>query len=138
MLVTLSLVIEKYLTPLAGVLGICGNLVTISILSSPDLGMKRSFRHTLIMLALYDTLFSFLVILAFPLPLVSDYYRLWILPFLLPHLLPTIQIALNGSIWSTVMVTMERYFSVGHPSQRCNLSAISNLSAKQSPRLLKL
>ena len=110
--------IEKYLTPLAAMLGICGNLVSTSVLYSPALDMKKSFRHILIMLAGYDTLFSFLVLLTFPLPLVSEYYRLWILPYLLPHLLPTLQIALNGSIWSTVMVTIERYVSVGHPSQR--------------------
>ena len=33
-----------------------------------------------------------------------------------------LQITLNGSIWSTVIVAVERYVSVGHPSQRLALS----------------
>ena len=41
--------------------------------------------------------------------------QVWIHPHLFPWILPFIQISLNGSIWSTVSVTIERYVSVVHP-----------------------
>ena len=43
------------------------------------------------------------------------HYQVWIHPHLFPWVLPIIQISLNGSIWSTVSVTIERYVSVVHP-----------------------
>ena len=36
-------------------------------------------------------------------------------PFLFPWLLPLLQISLNGSIWATVSVAIERFISVVHP-----------------------
>ena len=36
-------------------------------------------------------------------------------PYIFPWTLPLIQISLNGSIWSTVSVTLERYITVVHP-----------------------
>ena len=122
-----------------------GNLVTSSILKSPNLDMKRSFRHILLMLAMFDTSFSLLASLTFSMPLLSTQWHKWVHPYTLPFLLPGrsfknrveslkmscwnfiqtfknlfvgLQIALNGSIWSTVMVAIERYVSIGQPSQR--------------------
>ena len=37
------------------------------------------------------------------------YLQVWVHPHLFPWFLPIIQISLNGSIWSTVSVTVERY-----------------------------
>ena len=109
---------EGYLIPLVTVFGLSGNLVTAAILQSPSLEMKTSFRHILLMLAAFDTTFSLLAALTFSMPLLSEDWKVWIHPLLLPWLLPGLQIALNGSIWSTVMVAIERYVSVGYPSQR--------------------
>ena len=110
--------IEGYLIPLVTIFGLSGNLITASILQSPSLDMKTSFRHILLMLAAFDTTFSLLAALTFSLPLLSEHWMVWIHPLILPWLLPGLQIALNGSIWSTVMVAIERYVSVGYPSQR--------------------
>ena len=110
--------IEAFLIPFVTIFGLCGNMFTASILRSPSLDMKKSFRHILIMLAAFDTSFSLLATLTFSLPLLSHNWNVWIHPLLLPWLIPGLQISLNGSIWSTVMVAIERYVSVGHPSQR--------------------
>ena len=67
------------------------------------------------MLAAFDSLFLVLVTLTFSLPLLSDYWQVWIDPILQPWLATAIQIALNGSIWSIVMVAIERFVSVCHP-----------------------
>ena len=115
--------IEAYLIPSVTILGILGNLVTTSILQSPSMDMKKSFRHILIMLAVFDTLFCLLAALTFSLPLISQDWRLWVLPLLLPWFLPGLQISLNGSIWSTVMVAIERYVSVAHQNQRYNFGS---------------
>ena len=110
--------IEAFIIPIVTIFGLVGNIVTASILQSPSLDMKKCFRHILIMLAAFDTSFSLLAALTFSLPLLSQNWNVWIHPFLLPWLIPGLQISLNGSIWSTVMVAIERYVSVGHPSQR--------------------
>ena len=110
--------IEGYMIPIVTLFGLIGNLVTAYILQSPSLDMKTSFRHILLMLAAFDAIFSFLAALTFSMPLLSTHWNVWIHPFLLPWLLPGMQIALNGSIWSTVIIAIERYLSVRHPSQR--------------------
>ena len=110
--------IEGYLIPIVSILSFSGNLVTILILQSPYLDMKTSFRHILIMLSAFDTTFSLLAAITFSLPILSHAWNIWVHPLLLPWLLPGLQIALSGSIWSTVMVAVERYVSIVHPSQR--------------------
>ena len=48
-----------------------GNLLSSTILMSPNLDMKTSFRHILLMLTLYDTSFCLLAATTFSMPLVS-------------------------------------------------------------------
>merc|ERR1719507_1027428 len=67
------------------------------------------------MLAVFDSIFITTASITFSLPLLSNYWQAWVHPHLFPWLLPFIQISLNGSIWSTVSVTIERYISVVHP-----------------------
>ena len=47
-----------------------GNLLSSTILMSPNLDMKTSFRHILLMLTLYDTSFCLLAATTFSMPLV--------------------------------------------------------------------
>ena len=49
--------IEGISTPLLGIFGVVGNLVSIKVLSSRDLDMMPSFRHLLKMLAGFDATF---------------------------------------------------------------------------------
>ena len=110
-------------------------MIISSILKYPSLDMKTTFRHILLSLAIFDTIFSLLATLTFSLPWLSEYWKLWMMPLLLPYTIPGLaqfltltsylsqltlglQMALNGSIWTTVCVALERYLSIGHPSQR--------------------
>ena len=47
--------------------------------------------------------------------LILYFLQSYIHPYIFPWTLPLIQISLNGSIWSTVSVTLERYITVVHP-----------------------
>ena len=51
-----------------------GNLLSSTILMSPNLDMKTSFRHILLMLTLFDTSFCLLAATTFSMPLVSKCY----------------------------------------------------------------
>jgi len=107
-------VIEGCLVPSVALLGLVGNSLSIMVLHSPGVDMKVTFREVLTMLAVFDCIFISTVSTTFGLPQLSAYWKTWIHPHLFPYLLPFIQISLNGSIWSTVSVTVERYVSVVH------------------------
>ena len=47
--------------------------------------------------------------------LLKPVVQVWVHPHLMPWTLPLVQISLNGSIWSTVTVTLERYLTIVHP-----------------------
>ena len=64
------------------------------------------------MLAMFDSLFIVCMTIAFSLPALIPSYTTTIHPMVFPWLLPILQIALTGSIWSTVAVTVERFLSV--------------------------
>ena len=110
----LHYLVEGVLIPVITVFGLTGNLTTIYVLCSPSVDIKVTFRHIITMLAMFDSLFILMATLTFSMPLLWPTWKLWIHPLLLPYFLPAIQISLNGSIWCTVMVAMERYFSVVH------------------------
>ena len=42
-------------------------------------------------------------------------FQTFVHPFLFPWLSPILQISLNGSIWATVSVAIERFISIVHP-----------------------
>merc|ERR1712227_327239 len=51
----------------------------------------------------------------FCLPLIWSAYFDHVFPYIVPYILPLAQIALTGSIYSTLAVAIERYTSVCHP-----------------------
>ena len=107
---------EGVIIPLMAVVGISGNCITASIMTSQSLDFNTTFRLILLMLAAFDSLFLILTTLTFSLPLLSDHWDVWIDPILQPWLVPAMLFALNGSKWSTVMVAIERFGSVCHPN----------------------
>ena len=67
-------------------------------------------------LAVYDTLYITLCALVFSIPEVfEDYRNNGNLLFVVPTALPIIQIALTGSVYCTVAISLERYLTVCHP-----------------------
>jgi len=113
-----QMVVEGVLVPLVALPGLLGNLLSMAILRSPNIDMKVTFREVLTMGAVFDTVFLACVTVAFALPLLSEYWRDWLHPYLFPLFLPILQISLSGSVWSTVSVTVERYLTVVHPLTR--------------------
>ena len=106
---------EGYVIPLMAILGLLGNFITASIMQMELLDFNTSFQHILLMLTAFDSMFLTLATLTFSLPLLSDYWDVWIAPILQPWLVPAIHVALNGSTWSIVMVAIERFVSICYP-----------------------
>ena len=74
--------------------------------------MMASIRHLLKMLAGFDATFLVFTLTLFCISSWSDYYNDYFRPWLTPYMLPVIQIALTGSVWTTVAVSVERYLTV--------------------------
>lgn len=109
---TVKFFIEGICTGALGLFGIFGNIISIKVLSSRDLDMLPSFRHLLKMLAGFDATFLIFTLSLFCFSSWSNYYDDYIRPVLTPYWLPVIQIALTGSVWTTMMVSVERYLTV--------------------------
>merc|ERR1712106_5715 len=97
------------------------------------------------MLCVFDSLFLVCTIICFTLPLFSSVWTLYTQPFVFPWVFPLLQIALNGSTWSTVAVTVQRFSSVVLSGQRerfssgfYTLSVIILTSLWNIPRFLEL
>ena len=69
------------------------------------------------MLSIFDCLFLLCMTFSFSLPPLFPIWGKNINPLIFPWIRPILQISLSGSIWSTVAVACERYFSVAYPLQ---------------------
>ncbi|XP_067004373.2 FMRFamide receptor [Anabrus simplex] len=110
---------------LIGVFGILGNIISMIILSRPQ--MKSSINYLLIWLARCDTVLIITSMLLFGLPAIYTYtgtlftyfYRVY--PNLVPVVYPTALIAQTVSVYLTLTVTLERFVAVCHPLQARSL-----------------
>ena len=66
-------------------------------------------------LALVDTGFLLSSLLTFSLPQLSTDYSCSLWPYLVPYTLPLAQTCMTGSVYMTISLSLERYFSVVHP-----------------------
>ncbi|XP_022239599.1 FMRFamide receptor-like [Limulus polyphemus] len=118
------------------VLGIIGNLISLFVLSRPQ--MQSSINCSLQGLAIYDT--GVLMCALIMLGLVTlgkivtwlHFYTWIIFPFIVPVIYPLALIAQTGSVWTTVLVTIERHVAVSHPLHArslftCKRSRVYNL-----------
>lgn len=102
-----------------GVFGIIGNIISMIILSRPQ--MRSSINYLLIGLARYDTVLIVTSILVFGIPSIYpysgylSYYYFIIYPKLSPITFPIGMIAQTASVYMTFIVTLERYIAVCHP-----------------------
>ncbi|XP_022235096.1 FMRFamide receptor-like [Limulus polyphemus] len=103
------------------VLGTVGNMISLLVLSRPQ--MHSSINCSLQGLAIFDTgvLVCALVMLGLTtLGKVVHWLRFYtwvVFPFIVPVIYPIALIAQTGSVWMTVIVTVERYVAVCHPLQ---------------------
>lgn len=102
-----------------GVFGIFGNIISMIILSRPQ--MKSSINYLLIGLARCDTVLIITSMLLFGLPSIYSgtgylfvyYYRIY--PLIAPIIYPIGMISQTISVYLTLTVTLERFVAVCHP-----------------------
>lgn len=104
---------------LVGILGIFGNIISMIILSRPQ--MKSSINYLLIGLARCDTVLILTSVLLFGIPAIYPYtghffvYYYNVYPHLAPILFPLAMIAQTVTVYLTLTVTLERFVAVCHP-----------------------
>ncbi|XP_017139279.1 FMRFamide receptor [Drosophila miranda] len=104
---------------IVGLLGILGNVISMIILSRPQ--MRSSINYLLTGLARCDTVLILTSILLFGIPSIYPYtghffgYYNNVYPFISPVVFPIAMIAQTSSIYMTFTVTLERYVAVCHP-----------------------
>ncbi|XP_063231841.1 FMRFamide receptor [Bacillus rossius redtenbacheri] len=102
-----------------GALGVFGNVVSMIILSRPQ--MRSSINYLLIGLARCDTVLIITSVLLFGLPAVFTYtgflftYYFKVYPHIAPYVFPLALIAQTVSVYLTLTVTLERFVAVCHP-----------------------
>ncbi|KAF0773995.1 FMRFamide receptor [Aphis craccivora] len=102
-----------------GVFGILGNVISMVILSRPQ--MKSSINYLLIGLARCDTVLIVTSMLLFGLPVVypatghlfNYYFKVY--PLIAPVVYPIAMISQTVSVYLTLTVTLERFVAVCHP-----------------------
>jgi 7 transmembrane receptor (rhodopsin family) len=104
---------------LVGVLGILGNVLSMVILSRPQ--MRSSINYLLIGLARCDTVLLLTSVLLFGIPAIYSYtgyffyYYYHIYPTISPLMFPIALSAQTASVYLTLTVTLERFVAVCHP-----------------------
>ena len=97
-----------------GIIGIIGNTLAIYIFSNLKKQMK--FHQLMIMIFVFDTSFIILTLMIYSFPHMSDEYKYGdTYCHMLPIITPLQEIALTGSIYSTMAISIERYLVVCHP-----------------------
>lgn len=115
----LDFVVNGVLLNVVGVLGIFGNVVSMVILSRPQ--MRSSINYLLVGLARCDTVLIITSILLFGLPAINtqtgllETYANYLFPQLAPVVYPLAMIAQTVSVYLTLTVTLERFVAVCHP-----------------------
>lgn len=119
--VLFQFVTEGVVLNCVGLLGLFGNLISMIILSRPQ--MRSSINYLLIGLARCDTVLIVTSMLLFGLPAIHAYtgmlftYQFKVYPHIAPVVFPLSVIAQTVSVYLTVTVTLERFVAVCHPLQ---------------------
>ena len=114
MILEFRYLIEGLFLLVISLFGLIGNVIAIKVIHSPKVDFNTSFKSLLTLLTLFDTSFLLCEVSTFCLPLLHPWWEEKLSPFLLPLSLPAIQVALSGSIWTTVMLALERFLTVVH------------------------
>lgn len=112
-------IVNGVLLNLIGVLGILGNIISMIILSRPQ--MRSSINYLLIGLARIDTVLIITSILLFGLPGIYPYtgllftYFYVVYPHIIPLVYPLAMMVQTASVYLTLTVSLERFVAVCHP-----------------------
>eukprot|EP00094_Tigriopus_californicus_P009763 TCALIF_09412-PA protein Name:"Similar to FR FMRFamide receptor (Drosophila melanogaster)" AED:0.27 eAED:0.27 QI:370/0/0.5/0.5/0/0/2/0/357 len=114
-------VIEGYLLTTIGAIGLIGNILAILVFTQQR--VQKNFHTLMVTLAVFDIEYILMNIAVFALPqFSSDYKSSGVYYYLLPWILPLAQVGLTGSIYFTMAIALERYFTVCHPFFRVSHS----------------
>ena len=69
----------------------------------------------MMLLSVYDTMYVLISFLLFAVPVMSKDWHAGMHAIVFPKVYPLAQIALTGSVYSIVAITVERYLIVCHP-----------------------
>lgn len=114
-----SIVCEGILSIIVGLCGLMGNGATIAVLSRPN--FKETFHKLLICLSCFDSLFIGSAILIYSIRAYKLYQKGTLLAYLVDYtfmiIYPLANVALYGSIYITLAVSIERFLGVVYPVQ---------------------
>ena len=82
----------------------------------------------MVVLAFVDTTLLLSSLLTFSLPHFNDYYSMYLWYYLVPYTLPIAQTSLTASVYMTISLTLERYFSVVHPLYKLRIRFICTVN----------
>ena len=96
----LNTLLEYYLSGvsilLVSVVGLSGNIVSGLVFKCRHRDTNQTFTDLLVWLAVIDSVFLILAFLVFCLPQLSPHYSDWILPHIVPTVLPYTCVAMTG------------------------------------------
>ena len=107
-------ILQVVLILVIGFFGVCGNIGAIHRFSR----LKRAtkFHHLMMLISMYDLLCISMIVSIFSIPHISDAYKASAFyNYFAPIALSLTQVALTGSIYTTLAITIERYLIVCHP-----------------------
>lgn len=95
--------------------GLCGNVAAIIVFSKPY-RLQKNFYTFMFYLAIFDLMYTIVAIFVFIPPQLSNYYKHngpW--HYVVPWAIPIGQVSMTGSVYFTMVITLERYLTVCHP-----------------------
>ena len=120
MIMSVKFWVEGVGIPLVSSFGLLGNLISILIFQnrSQGLDLNPNFSQLLICLAVFDSLFLVFVNSIFSVSALMLPEQSYIQMQATPYLIPLASMALTGSVYSVLAITVERYISLNHINQR--------------------
>jgi len=98
--------------PMITLFGLVGNITIVVLFIMNKICKSSTLSGLIIGLAVLDSIFLVLCTFVFSLPILSSFYHDWVYPHVLPTLLPFTSIALTGSLYGTIALSVERYLHI--------------------------